>query len=370
MKSSPVVGIVGEAGAYGRWLRQFFEQRMHLRVIGRDPALDAALSERELIEQADVLVFSLPIRHTTTVIESYVSIADGIEQDCLWLDVTSIKKAPVEVMLQSRAEVVGLHPMCAPPKTSTMKGFTMAVCEARLDDWRPWVREFLAASEAACSFTDPGNHDRAMALVQGMVHAAHLAQIAVRREWASEGVDGLHPFRTVGYMLDDIVSRRILAGNPAIYQDIQFENPHVAPMLRRYIACLDELRRLVESGDDAARERMREVLLDAGAGFCGRDALAAGSLAFEQLGYLLADMDEPRFLSVFLPEDQPGSLRALLSVFERQGINLDSIHSSRNATGELHFRIGIGAGVDGEDLQEAARAIEAKGIGRVIARGD
>ena len=34
-------------------------------------------------------------------------------------------------------------------------------------------------------------------------------------------------------------------------------------------------------------------------------------------------------------------LRALLSVFERLGINLDSIHSSRSAEGELHFRIGL-----------------------------
>ena len=370
MKTRPVVGIVGDAGAYGRWLRRFFEQRMDLRVIGRDPAGDIALGERELVEQADVLVFSAPIRHTPALIDRYVSIAGGTERDRLWMDVTSTKKAPVDALLQSCAEVVGLHPMCAPPKTATLKGQAMAVCESRLARWRPWLRDFLAASEADCTFTDPESHDRAMALVQGMVHASHLAQVAVRREWTDQAPDALHAFRTVGYVLDDIVSRRLLAGNPAIYQDIQFENPHVGPVLDRYISQLKALRRQIGAGDDASRGRMREVLLDAGAAYFGDEALAAGSHAFERLGYLLADLDAPRHLGVFLPEDRPGSLRALLTVFEKRGISLASIHSSRTAAGELHFRIGFGAGVDEQALSAAAQAIEAEGIGRVIARGD
>ena len=48
-------------------------------------------------------------------------------------------------MLASRAEVVGLHPMTAPPKTPTLKGRVMVVCEARLDAWRPWMASLLAA---------------------------------------------------------------------------------------------------------------------------------------------------------------------------------------------------------------------------------
>ena len=32
------VGIIGSAGAYGRWLTRFFQQHMQLQVIGHDPA--------------------------------------------------------------------------------------------------------------------------------------------------------------------------------------------------------------------------------------------------------------------------------------------------------------------------------------------
>ena len=36
MIESPVIGIVGSQGAYGRWLGRFFRDQMGLRVVGRD----------------------------------------------------------------------------------------------------------------------------------------------------------------------------------------------------------------------------------------------------------------------------------------------------------------------------------------------
>lgn len=371
MNPRPVIGIVGSRGAYGRWLARFFRERMGLEVAGRDPDGDTALSERALIERADVLVFSAPIRHTPALIDRYVDIAAGAERGRLWLDVTSIKAAPVASLLRSQAEVAGLHPMCAPPKTATLKGRPLVVCAARVQAWRPWLQAFLEASQAECVAAEPDQHDRAMALVQALVHAVHLAQAAVCRERAPAigGLAVLHALRTVGYELDLAVMRRILAGNPAIYEDIQFENPHVGPVLERLAAHIEALRERVRDGGEGARRAMREALLEQGAAFFGTDALAEGSHAFERLGYLLADLAEPRYLSVFLPEDRPGSLRALLSAFETRGINLDSIHSSRTPDGALHFRIGIGADADTEAVRGATEAIGRDGIGRVLASG-
>jgi prephenate dehydrogenase len=364
----PRIGLVGSQGSYGRWLRQFFEQRMGLHVAGRDPHGDIALTERALIEAVDVLIFCAPIRQTPSVIRHYVEIAAGAERNQLWLDITSIKAAPVAAMLASQADVVGLHPMSAAPKSTTLRGRAMVVCEARLDKWRPWLERFLAATEADCVHADADQHDRVMALVQGMVHATHMAQGAVLRELAPAvgGFDGIRPFGSVGYELDVAVMRRILASNPAIYQDIQFENPYVAPMLERLAMHIGGLRDLVRQGDDAARTHMRETLLAQSRAYIGTEAVAEGSYAFERLGYLLADLREPRFISVFLPLDRPGSLRALLSVFEQRSVNLDSIHSSRSAEGELLFRIGVSRDADADALREAMRAIEAKGIGRIV----
>ena len=367
---APVIGIVGNAGAYGRWLAAFFRERMGLDVIGRDPRGDTTLSPRALVERADVLVFSTPIRAAAAIIDEYVVAAAGIETGKLWLDLTSIKQAPVEAMLRSNAEVVGLHPMAAPPKTPSLRGRVLAVCPARLSPWQSWVDALLVAFEAECVIIDPLAHDRAMALVQGLVHASHMTQAHVLQALADDtgGMPLLHALRTVGYELDLTVTGRILAGNPAIYEDIQFGNPHVLPMLERLSDAVALLHAQVTEGSDHARTVVRDRFLQQPTAWFGGDELAARSHGFERMGYLQADLQGRRYLSVYLPQDRPGSLRALLEVFERLGVNLGSIHSSRTPDGELHFRIGLDAmPVSMTALRDA---VESEGIGRVVEARD
>ena len=366
----PLVGIVGHAGAYGRWLARFLERRMGLQVRGSDIADPGSPTPAELARQVDVLVFSVPIRRTVAVIESCIAHADGGEAGALWLDLTSIKQAPVAAMLGSRAEVAGLHPMAAPPKIGTLEGRTLAVCRARVARWGSWLDALLAALRADCVEIAPAAHDRAMALVQGLVHASHLAQADVLRRCAAEagGMPALHALRTVGHELDLTVTGRILAGNPAIYEDIQFGNPDVLPVLERLADATTALRDAVARGDEAARTTLRQRFLAEPAAWFGAEALAGRSHGFERMGYLQADLDAARFLSVYLPEDRPGSLRALLAVFERLGVNLASIHSSRTPEGELHFRIGLDRLPVSLALLRAE--VEDAGIGRVLEARD
>lgn len=369
MIQSPVIGIVGSQGAYGRWLARFFREQMGLQVVGRDPAGDAALSERELIEAVEVLVFAAPIRSTAALIDRYATVAAGAERAQLWLDVTSIKSEPIAALLRSQAEVVGLHPMCAPPKSPTLRGRVMVVCRARLDGWQPWLTRLLEALQAQCVEASPQQHDQRMALVQAMVHAVHLAQAAVLRDCAPdvEGPDDVMPFRSVSFELDTTVAARILSGNPAIYEDIQFGNPAVLPMLERLLAALTTLRDCVRAGDEAGRRRFREAFIDTGRAFFGAAALRSGNYGFERLGYLLADLAEPQAISIHLLRDRPGSLRKLLAILEAHAINLDSIHSSRTPDGDVHFRIGCDQSTDATRLGEVTAAIEAAGLGRAVA---
>ncbi|TWH08998.1 prephenate dehydrogenase [Pseudoxanthomonas taiwanensis J19] len=366
----PVVGVVGSAGAYGRWLRRFFEDRMGLRVLGHDPADPGSDPSERLLAEADVLVFSVPIRDAATLIGDYVQRSAGREAGRLWLDITSIKQAPVAAMLASRAEVVGLHPMTAPLKTPTLRGRVVVVCEERLEHWRGWVDQLLHALQGEYVRATPAHHDRVMALVQAMVHAVHLGQAGVLRSFAGElgGPAELMPYRSIGFEMDAAVAARILSLNPQVYEDIQFGNPHTVEVLSRLAAEIARLQVLVARGDDQARAEFREHYLAANRAAWGEAALEEGSYTFERVGYLLADLTESRRLSVHLPEDRPGSLRALLHVFEEHGINLTSIHSSRTPAGEVHFRIGFDADADVERLRAAAGAIDRSGLGRVLER--
>ena len=209
-----------------------------------------------------------------------------------------------------------------------------------------------------------------MALVQAMVHAGALAQASVLRDYVPRlgTLASLMPFRSAGFELDMAVMARILALNPAIYEDIQFGNPYVAPMLARFSEVLAELHRLVLQGDDAARARFREEFLLASRSLLGPSWVEEGSYSFERLAYLLADLAEATALSIHLPDDRPGALRELLQVFEQQGVNLASIHSSRTPAGEVHFRVGFEPGLAAEVLEQLVAGINGRGIGRVLLR--
>jgi len=370
MTHSPTVGLVGSEGSYGRWLRRFFEQRMGLEVLGADPGHPGTATPDELLSRCRVLVFCAPIRRTPEIIADYVRRAAGRERDALWLDITSIKSAPVAAMLASQAEVVGLHPMTAAPKAPTLKGRVMVVCEARLERWRGWLDDFLAALRAQCVRATPEQHDQIMALVQAMVHASHLAQGGVLGEYAARlgGLEALLPFRSASFELDTAVLSRILAMNPAIYEDIQFCNPHVAPMLDALARQIETLRALVARGSDEARSAFRQHFLAGAHAALGERAIADGNYSFERVGYLLADLAGERSLSVHLPEDQPGSLRRLLHAFERHGVSIASIHSSRTPAGEVHFRLGFDAEVTAQAVAPALAEIDAQGIGRLLER--
>lgn len=368
LPTSPLVGIVGSAGDYGRWMCRFLAERMGLTVLGSDPADPGSVPPAELVARADVLVFSAPIRKTPALIREYVGLAGGRERGRLWLDLTSVKVEPVAAMLQSQAEVAGLHPMAAPPKAPSLRGRVLVVCEARLERWRGWLQALLDALEAECVRATPDQHDRIMALVQAMGHATRLAGAGVLRGQAAGlgGLDGLLPFRSAAFEMDAAVMARILSLNPAIYEDIQFCNPHVDSMLQQLREELAELHALVRSGDDAARQRFRQRFLEENRRTLGAAALEQGNYGFERIGYLLADLAGRRVLSVHLPRDCSGELRALLAVFERHGISLASIHSSRTPAGEVHFRIGFDESCDPGRLRAVAADIDASGIGRVL----
>ena len=365
--SAPLIGIVGSAGAYGRWLQQFFRARMGLDVIGHDPADASSAPGSELVRRADVLVFCAPIRDTVSVIEHYTALAGGSEARKLWLDVTSIKSLPVEAMLRSRAEVVGLHPMTAPPKAPTLKGRVMVVSEARLDRWRAWMEAFLVALEAECVQASPEQHDRVMALVQAMVHATHLAQAGVLRGQAAQVGDlaAVMPFRSASFEMDAAVIARILSLNPAIYEDIQFGNPHAGEILHALGQQIGRMASLVGEGGDASRAAFREEFLHANRDAIGPASLADGNYSYERIGYLLADLASGQSLSVHLPDDRPGALRALLHVFERHAVSLSSIHSSRTPEGDVHFRIGFDD-PDPAALRRTIDDIARQGLGRVL----
>lgn len=360
------IAIVGAAGAFGCWFTAFFQREMSAQILAHDPALTDSVSIEHIVREADVLLFCTPTRHSTAIIEQFVQASKAVvrEQPALWLDITSIKSAPIQAMKQSDAEVVGLHPMCAAPSAPTMRGKVMIVCRERLHHWQSWFENFLATLQAEILELPVARHDPLMAQIQGVVHASAIAQ-ALQIGALPESAEQLWALRSPAYALSQASIGRILRSNAAIYQDIQFDNVYVQDALRGYIAQLQHLVDLLEQGDETARQQWRQHF-DLAAEKLGATYCEQQHQQFEQLSCLLSDLAEPEDLILHLHSDRPGALRELLQIFEQQQLNLRSIHSARQLDGRVLFRIGLEQARSNAVVQSALRQIQQQGLATLV----
>jgi prephenate dehydrogenase len=255
MPSSPArarIGIVGSAGRYGRWFARFLAAHPGLaaEVRGHDPADPEADAADALAAWADVLVFCTPVAGTTAAIGRFARLAPARAPAQLWMDLCSIKLAPMAAMMASGAEVLGLHPMCAPPEAPDLRGQRLVVCEGRLRQWRPWCEALLAATAADCVRLEPEEHDRRAALVQGLGHAAHLAHLLGLARSGLAPAE-LRTCATPTFELDLAIGMRLLAGDPTLYAGLLALTPQSRAAVAALRAACDELLAL-SAGEAAA----------------------------------------------------------------------------------------------------------------------
>ncbi|OGY14522.1 MAG: hypothetical protein A3I52_00685 [Candidatus Blackburnbacteria bacterium RIFCSPLOWO2_02_FULL_40_10] len=243
MSRQIVVGIIGNQGKYGKFLSRLFND-FECEVIGSDIYNHSDGGNIDIIGQSDVVVFSVPPRVTVAVIQSLVKYS---RPDQLWTDVTSVKVGPVRAMLNSKAEVVGLHPMCA-PSVESLKGQKLIVCPARIKNWSPWFERFADWTGAKIKICEPEVHDRNMAVVQGMVHAVQLIMAATIKSLGQDVAESLE-FTSPVYRVALSLIGRILKQDPYLYADIQMLNEHVPNMLQEVSSQLGHLQDIVSKKD-------------------------------------------------------------------------------------------------------------------------
>jgi len=240
-------GIIGGTGKMGRLFAPVFTRAGYETLVsGRTTALSA----REIAGTCDIVVVSVPIRETEKVIET---IAPLMEPHQLLCDFTSIKVAPVNAMLASNAEVVGLHPMFG-PTVSSIKGQTIVVCPARASEKTVARLTGIFTSEGAvCTTTTPEEHDRMMAVVQGLTHFVTICMADAMRR-AGCDIKATEPYMSPVYQIELGLVGRLLSQDGALYADILEKNPYVPEVIDACRAAADNLAAIVKSGDPQAFE--------------------------------------------------------------------------------------------------------------------
>lgn len=333
-KINSMVGIIGINGKYGKWLKNFFE-RLGYNVIGSDVMTD--VTNQQVAEQADVVIFSVPISSAVSVISE---VSKFSREGQLFMDVTSIKGPAVAAMMKSKASVVGLHPMCA-PSGETLRGQVVVRCDARLTgEWEVWVAKFLEATNATIKESTPCEHDQYMSVVQGLPHAIQLVMARVICKLnvdVPESMSYTSPFYKIAFGL----MGRILSNDSAMYASIQMENPHVLKVLEVLSQELERFRAIIGSDDRVHRAQAFNADFDSSKKHFGKEPIAKADKFFDDIIGLMADLSEENMFVLEAESNHPGIAHQITGIFAKIGINLTSFHSQKTKKGKFRFLVGF-----------------------------
>ncbi len=240
--------MIGGAGGMGSWFRRALEGAgWGVEVV--DPAGGGygAVEEVPDLGRYEYLIVAVPLGAIGEVVGGLRGVRGVV------VEVASIQ-GHLEAVLgrawERGVRVVALHPMFGPGREvagGEPLRFVLAAREEPAVE-EAAVRRLLAGLPAQVVTLPFERHDELMAWVLGL---AHLTSLLFGRALAGCGVDPgeLAATSSTTFARQSEVARALFGESPDLYLDIQRLNPHRHEVYAAARAALDEVERLVESGD-------------------------------------------------------------------------------------------------------------------------
>lgn len=238
-------------GAFGRFSAPHLARHFDVSVYDtrdiREDARRAGVRSVSLEEAAGlpVVVLAVPVQRLEGLLGS---IRQQVKPGALVVDVSSVKLAPIEMMLRLLPEsvrIVGTHPLFGPQSGKDgIAGLPVALCPARADEKTvACVRDFLGRTLGLKVIqTSAGEHDRQMAYVQALTH------------FVSRAVGGMDlpqtamATRAYGRLLE--MKTDLDQDSMELFLTIERMNPFARTVREEMMRKLDELERAIGSAAD------------------------------------------------------------------------------------------------------------------------
>lgn len=225
--------IVGGKGKLGRLFDRFLTlSGYHVEALDKEDWANADT----ILASADVVIVCVPIHHTLETLER---LKPYLTDNMLLADLTSVKRAPLEKMLEiHRGAVVGLHPMFGPDITSMAKQ-VIACCEGRKPEDYQWLLEQCQIWGAKIEPILATEHDKAMTYIQAL---RHFSTFAFGLHLSKQPVElaQLLALSSPIYRLELAMIGRLFAQSGELYADIISDKPE-------NLAVIDSLKESFET---------------------------------------------------------------------------------------------------------------------------
>lgn len=222
------LSIIG-FGAFGQLIARHL--RPHLELSVCDPCVrpnDLPQVDPARAARADIVVLAVPLPQLEAVLRA---IAPHLRPGSTVIDVGSVKVEPARLMLDLLPDHVGIvasHPLFGPASAAGgIAGHRIAWCPLRGRGHR-WLAAFLKAKGLQVILTTPDQHDRDMAVVQGLTHL-------IARSLSRLGPLPRHMATRSFAMLAEAAAM-VQDDSPELLATILKANPHAASVRQRFLA--------------------------------------------------------------------------------------------------------------------------------------
>lgn len=251
--------VVGGSGEMGQWCASLLKTAgFDVCISSRHDAsavassLGAGIASQADAGSFDLVVLSVPIDQIGPVSSE---VGPRMKPGSLLMDLSSLKKKPMESMLRhapSSVEVIGAHPLFGPGISSLYGRTVVLVPSARSERWLPVIRDVFEGAGAFVVIAGAEDHDRKMAVVQGLTHFMYIAW-GRAVEKLDVNLTDLDRYQTPVYQITSELAGRVLSQNPELYGLIQ-SGEDVSTVRKAFIDSCTDLARMADQGDLEAFE--------------------------------------------------------------------------------------------------------------------
>ena len=251
------IAIIGGSGKMGRWFANFLLKdgkeviitgRSQEKLLEAKQQLGVEVADNvEAVKRADTIVVSVPIDDFEAVIKQ---VCPYIRPEQVIIDITSIKKSPVEIMHKhiKKGLTLGVHPMFGPgARDITHQNFVLTPTNKNERTLAQKVREYLETRGARVTLMTPRQHDEMMSVILGLSHL-----IAIVTADTLLSLDKLKPMRAIGgstYKLLLTLAESVITEDPEFCASLQMNLPNRRKINQLLQKKLEDWTALVETKD-------------------------------------------------------------------------------------------------------------------------
>ena len=249
------IGILGGTQGMGAFLARVFRDggfTVEAMGLGEGP------SAIEVASRNDLVIVAVPIDVTVDVVKA---VAPFVRKGACLMDITSIKRPPLEAMLEAApdgVDVVATHPMFGPHGIDFDRQ-KVVLCKGRGDAAFARVKKLFESFGAETIEATAEEHDAQMALIQVLVHEKTMVLGSVLARLGADLGRSLQ-FASPIYRTELAMIGRMFSQRAELYADILTVNPEAPRLSHVFEQEAAHFARAVAMKDrDTVMKRFREV---------------------------------------------------------------------------------------------------------------